>query len=101
MKRTSVLGGYQNTWRTLLGRFLVRASWARHEAEVVDSFTRLVTLEPDLEEQNQACRSVVPRLGVKGSQVRILSSRRLRQSPLIWIFLQVGGLFCVLMWILL
>jgi hypothetical protein len=46
----------------------------------VDSFTRSVILEADLEEQAGACRSVVPRLGVKGSQVRILSSRRPRGS---------------------
>ena len=43
-----------------------------------DSFTRPVTLKTDLEEQAGACRSVVPRLGVKGSQVQILSSRRPR-----------------------
>jgi hypothetical protein len=31
-------------------------------------------------------------LGVKGSQVQILSSRRSYRSPLAWLYCQVGGL---------
>jgi hypothetical protein len=43
---------------------------------IVDSFTRLVILRADLEEQTRACRLDLPHLGAKKSQVRILSPRQ-------------------------
>jgi hypothetical protein len=58
-----------------------------------DSFTRPVTLGVHLGEQARACRSVVLRLGVKGSQVQILSSRRPERSPLTWMKTRSEGFF--------
>lgn len=43
---------------------------------VVDSLTRPDILGADLEEQTRACRLDLQYLGVKGSQVHILPSRR-------------------------
>jgi hypothetical protein len=75
------LGSMRSTGATRLTLSLMAGSCrqgaaASGGAANQDSFTRLVTLGADLEEQAGARRSVVPRLGVKGSQVQILSSRR-------------------------
>jgi hypothetical protein len=48
----------------------------RQRPEHTDSFTRPSTLDTDLEERPGARRSRTTQLGVKGSQVQILSSRQ-------------------------
>jgi hypothetical protein len=46
------------------------ASSGKITTRTIDSFTRLVILGADLEEQTRACRLDLPHLGGQGSQLR-------------------------------